>query len=389
MRELLYTCGCIALFFSCKNEQSTTTITTPSPTKKEVITEAPKHYLHLKGTIKNLPITMDLNYYMSPESISSEVTKGYYAGSYYYDKYQEPIEILQAKDSAGVLTLTEKYSYDEDNRFVGKFDGNTFSGNWFDGYRKFSFPFELTIVEDDVIAFDYYSYSDTYLFDKTDEESPLAQFSLSALWPKDYKYPEATAFLKREIMKIIALDTTLQDAVTPEEYFNLAKANYFKVYQKDMQQYDYGVTNYGRDVDLAVVWNADDMLSIGAMNYENTSGAHGNYGTTYHVLDVKSLTVLTEKDLFNPNFERTIAAALLKSAERTFDSDMNDYKPIDAINRKELKPNGNFFVTGGGIGYNFVPYEIASYALGEIQLFLPKNEVMEVLQPKFIERMGW
>ncbi|MFT4762554.1 MAG: hypothetical protein ACI9LN_004540, partial [Saprospiraceae bacterium] len=304
-------------------------------------------------------------------------------------KYQEPIEILQAKDSAGVLTLTEKYSYDEDNRFVGKFDGNTFSGNWFDGYRKFSFPFELTIVEDDVIAFDYYSYSDTYLFDKTDEESPLAQFSLSALWPKDYKYPEATAFLKREIMKIIALDTTLQDAVTPEEYFNLAKANYFKVYQKDMQQYDYGVTNYGRDVDLAVVWNADDMLSIGAMNYENTSGAHGNYGTTYHVLDVKSLTVLTEKDLFNPNFERTIAAALLKSAERTFDSDMNDYKPIDAINRKELKPNGNFFVTGGGIGYNFVPYEIASYALGEIQLFLPKNEVMEVLQPKFIERMGW
>lgn len=393
MRKLLYTFGCIALLFSCKNEQPTSPMTSPPPPKTEVIKEAPKHYLHLKGTIKNLPITMDLNYHTPPESVTSEPLKGYFAGSYYYDKYQEPIEILQSKDSSGVLILTEKYSYDEDNRFIGKFDGNTFSGKWFDGYRQFSFPFELTVVEDGVMAFDYYSYSDNYVFDTTDQESPVAEIGLSVLWPKDYKHPEATAFLKREIMNMIATDSAAKKAVTPEEYFNLAKANYFKNYQKEMEleagEDGYAAYNYGQDTDLSIVWNGDEMLSIGALAYEYTGGAHGNYGTTYHVLDVKNAKVLTEKDVFQPNFEKTIAAALLKSAERTFDSDMNDYTPIDAINKNDLKPNGNFFVTGGGIGYNFVPYEIAPYALGEIQLFLPKNEVMEVLQPKFVERMGW
>lgn len=393
MRKLLYTLGCIALFFSCKNEPSTTPTLTPPPTKKEVIQETPKHYLHLKGTIQNLPITMNLNYHTPPESINSKTSKGYYSGSYYYDKYQEPIEIVQGKDSTGMLILREKYSYDEDNRFVGKFADDTFAGGWFDGYRQFTFPFELTVVEDSVIAFDYFSYSDEYLLNEANKESAMAEYGLSVLWPKDYKTPETTAFLQREIMKMIATDTVSRIAKTPKEYFDLAKVDYFKSYQTEMELEgeadNPAAYNYGKDVDLSVVWNAEDMLSIGALHYEYTGGAHGNYGTTYHVLDVRDSTVLTEKDIFKPNFEQKIAAALLQSAERTFDSDMIDYTPIDAINREKLKPNGNFFVTGGGIGYNFVPYEIAPYALGEIQLFLPKNEVMEVLQPAFVKRMGW
>ena len=393
MRKLLYTFGFITLFFSCKNEPSTTPTITPPSTKKEVVQEGPKHYLHLKGTIKNLPITMDLNYHTPPKSIDSKTAKGYYSGSYYYDKYQEPIEIVQGEDSTDVLILREKYSYDEDNRFIGKFVDDTFSGDWFDGYRQFSFPFELTVAEDSVIVFDYVSYNDKYFLDKTNKESAVAEFGLSVLWPKDYKTPETTAFLQRAIIDMIAADTIAKSVKTPREYFDLAKADYFKAYQAEMEL-EGGVDNpaaynYGRDVDLSVVWNAADMLSIGALHYEYTGGAHGNYGTVYHVLDVRDSTVLTEKDIFKPNFEQKIAAALLKSAERTFDSDMIDYTPIDAINREELKPNGNFFVTGGGIGYNFVPYEIAPYALGEIQLFLPKNEVMEVLKPEFLERMNW
>lgn len=395
MRKLLYTLGCIALFFSCKNEKAAPSVSIPTKTEIETPkpSTAPQYYLHLKGTIQNLPVTMNLNYHKLANTGNSDA-KAFYQGSYYYDKYQEPIELHQTKDSSGVLILTEKYAYDEDNRFVGKLEGNTFSGKWFDGYRQFSFPFKLTVVgEDEAINFDYRSFSETYKLFPDKEKSPLAQFGLSALWPQDYKNPDATAFLKKSIMGILTDDSLAQNAVTPEDYFNQAKEKYFDNYRKDLEdvQVDGGFSsyNYGADTDLFIVWNAEDLLSIGATYYENTGGAHPNSGTIYHVLDVKNEKILTEEDVFKPNFEAIITKALLASAERTFDSDMNDYTPIDAISKKKLKPNGNFFVTGGGVGYNFVPYEIGSYAIGEIQLFLPKEEIRGVLTNEFLARMGW
>lgn len=394
MRKLLYTLGCIALFFSCKNEKTATPIPAPNKTEIDTLqsTPTPKYYLHLRGTIKDLPVTMNLSYHNPPNAQNSAAT-AYYHGSYYYDKYQEPIELHQAKDSSGVLILTEKYAYDEDNRFVGTLNGDTFSGKWYDGYRQFSFPFQLTIVKNEDVTFDYQSFSDTYKVFPEKEDSPLAEFGLSALWPRDYKNPDATAFLKKAIINMIADTSLTKSALTPEDYFDKAKTKYFKNYQEEIKTTEHEgsppVFNYGSDTDMSIVWNADDFLSIGVLNYEFTGGAHGNYGTIYHVLDIKNTKKLTEQDVFKPNFEKTIAKALLASAERTFDSDMNDYTPIDAISKEELKPNGNFFITGGGVGYNFVPYEVGPYAIGEIQLFLPKEEIRDVLKQEFLVRMGW
>lgn len=390
MRKLLFYFGLVGLIFSCKNEQPTIKTLPSTPPKEEIESVIPKHYLHLTGTIKNLPITMDLNFHTPPNHGQGN-KKGYFFGSYYYDKYQEPIELWQSKDSAGVLILTEKYAYDEDNKFVGTFDGQTFSGKWFDGYRQFSFPFSLTVAKDNAVAFDYSSYSEVFKLTPDSLDSPLAEYALSALWPKAGGDSTVTSFLEERIIDILIADSIAPKASSPEAYFNIAKDNYFQKYQADMKAEgdDFSAVNYGRDLDMSIVWNTDDLLSLGAMHYEYLGGAHGNYGTIYHVFDLENLKVLTEKEIFKPNVEKKIAKALMNSAERTFDSDMIDYTPIDAISQQAVKPNGNFFVTGGGIGYNFVPYEIAPYALGEIQLFLPKGEIMDLLQPAFVKRMGW
>ena len=390
MRKLFYFIGLLCLFFSCKNEQPKDKFPENPPQKIENPPPAntlPKHYLHLKGTIKDLPVTMNLNY-NTPQQAGDSI-RGFYSGSYYYDKYQEPIEVWQSNDSANVLILTEKYAYDEENRFVGQFSDNSFIGQWHDGYRQFSFPFQLQIVEEGVVPFDFFTYSDNFVLNPQTTDSPLASYGLSVLWPKDAKETATTNFIKREIMNMIVTDTAALNARTPADYFEMSKANYFKNYQKDMAEMGDNPLNYGRDMDISVIWNAEDYLSLGAMYYEYAGGAHGNYGTIYKVLDLKNLKVLTEKDIFKPGFETAIAKSLLKSAQRTFDSDMNDYTPIDAISKEDLKPNGNFFLTGGGIGYNFVPYEIAPYALGEIKLFLPKNEIKKYLQPSFIQQMNW
>ena len=45
-----------------------------------------------------------------------------------------------------------------------------------------------------------------------------------------------------------------------------------------------------------------------------------------------------------------------------------------------ISANENFYITGKGIGFVYHPYEIASYAMGEIELFIPLKEFLPYLK---------
>ena len=344
----------------------------PPTTPKDTIV-TPKHYLHLVGTIKDLPITMDLNFFKPPKKWDWMLQEGYYTGSYYYDKYQEPIEVWQYQDTTGVIILSERYAYNEENRFVGNFENGIFKGKWYDGYRRFSFPFELRPdTSANAVPLEFMTYYDAFELFKGKEESPVAEFSIGALWPLFYKDEATTTFLQKEFLKILAPDSLAATVNAPKGYFLKAKQNYFRAYADAMREEEESLgeneegyfPNYSEQQDMKVIWNEDGLLSIGALWYEYSGGAHGNYGSTYYTFDVKNKALLTEEAIFQQNFVEKVAQALKNSAERTYDSDSQDFSPLEDMALDALKPNGNFYVTGGGIGYNFVPYEVGPYALG-------------------------
>lgn len=47
--------------------------------------------------------------------------------------------------------------------------------------------------------------------------------------------------------------------------------------------------------------------------------------------------------------------------------------------------NENFMISPGNIMFNYVPYEIASYADGEIKITIPLNEFQDYVKPEVIE----
>jgi hypothetical protein len=47
---------------------------------------------------------------------------------------------------------------------------------------------------------------------------------------------------------------------------------------------------------------------------------------------------------------------------------------------KAVKPNDNFFVTKGGVGFHFNIYEITPYAVGSFDAFIPFNELKGLLK---------
>ena len=64
---------------------------------------------------------------------------------------------------------------------------------------------------------------------------------------------------------------------------------------------------------------------------------------------------------------------------------LNNTDPLtDAgLSDNKIKANDNFYVTTKGIGFSYSPYEIAAYAVGEINIFIPFSELSDCLLPRF------
>ncbi len=112
-----------------------------------------------------------------------------------------------------------------------------------------------------------------------------------------------------------------------------------------------------------VLHNANGLLSLATQYYAYTGGAHGNYETVLHNFDVSKGKQLTYESLFSPDNNDQLLQ-LLKSAASEYEN---------------IHPTKNIALTKEGILFDYPPYEIASYAEGEIEVILPYKEVEPLL----------
>ncbi|MNR42176.1 hypothetical protein D3C85_1606590 [compost metagenome] len=82
---------------------------------------------------------------------------------------------------------------------------------------------------------------------------------------------------------------------------------------------------------------------------------------------------------------------LQRILEKNFRKEYN-VKATDALNTvlfdNYLKPNKNFYFNSSGLAFMYNPYEVASYAQGQIVVFIPFTELKPYLLPAFVARMG-
>jgi hypothetical protein len=114
-------------------------------------------------------------------------------------------------------------------------------------------------------------------------------------------------------------------------------------------------------------------------------GAHGLETRNYYNFDLKTGKVITEKDLFIPNYE----AVLTDLIKKRIVEESSEIKTVEDLEESiywtdSIKPNGNFFITDEGISYVFNPYEIAPYAFGETEVSLSYESLKTLLKPNSI-----
>lgn len=135
--------------------------------------------------------------------------------------------------------------------------------------------------------------------------------------------------------------------------------------------------------------NTNDFLQIEYMYSSYEGGAHGNYGFSERVFDLKNNKKLTLKDI--TTMPKARLEALLMKNINTIPSGTTDsqgaVKNSDMLLLETIPANENFYFDEKNLYFHYSPYEIAAFAAGDIIIPVSWEELKGTLTPQFKERM--
>ena len=376
--------GGMAFFMACKNDPSAQKT---DPSVSSASREVNKgFYKHFRGTIGTSPVTMDLVKTTTPYN---KEPSPHLSGFYSYDKYEQPILVYGSIDASGAVQITESDADATGAVFTGKLDANgSFSGTWVDTAKKLKQDFRLQEVTDSsIVSFDIFPFGDSMKLLPNVVRSPKAEFTMDALIPAKNTEGGLFEFLRQQIIMDLKGDSVAGNYAKLQisDVQQTARDSFFARYKSDMSEFTIDTTDepfsmsYTIATNVDVVSNVNGLLTLAFKEYSYTGGAHGSYGTRLRTYDIKNKKVVKLDDLFKPNYKSVLNAAIVRSAKRHFNVPPKGSLE-DRIFHSSIEANDNFMVNRKGILFNYVPYEIASYAEGEIQLFVPFEELKGVLK---------
>lgn len=356
-------------------------------------------YKHLKGTVGDYAVTMDLvKNVIAADKQTVESWVGF-NGYYYYDKYQEPIAIYGSMDSTGAIVLEEWSSEGKSAQFRGNMTPEgAFIGTWQDSAKTKTLNVVLKeTYADGSIGLENREYEDSFrLFDKL-KNSPVASFGMDVLLPTQNTEGGISTFLKNEFFNSMSYERGGEEETKKmplkKDFANASLADlqkaqrdtFFATYRETMKDEkpdsskEYFSDSYTQTSEMQVIFNEKDLLSVAYSTYSFGGGAHGNYGTTLASYDLATKKTLTLDAVFKPNYQKTVSIALEKALRKKY-----KFNPKEDLTQflfdNKIDPTTNFALTRKGILFSYPPYEIAAYAMGEIQLYIPFDEIKSVLK---------
>jgi hypothetical protein len=283
------------------------------------------------------------------------------------------------------ITLYSYSGYDDSESFKGVLKGSNYTGTWDKPNQNNILKFSLSVDKKQSGNFEFVYVDGKERFFK-DLESPFCNYTEGTIWPTDdYAYAQ---FIRNYILKSKNMRTGASEI---GEQLLANKKKYlkdFKEYNKDLNRDDMGdgwsYSLESQNINIPVFFN-DKLFVISNFDYSYTGGAHGNYGTGFTNLDLKRKKVLTLNDVVTKKGIEKLPALLeiYFKAQRNVPQDKSLQEAgllVDTIHVNE-----NFMISPGSLTFNFVPYEIASYADGEIKITIPYSEISDFVKPEVKE----
>ncbi len=326
----------------------------------------------LKGTISNIPITMHLSQQGDD-----------FTGNYYYDKYQIRINVAgkfnrylnKIELKSEVAQKTETFSLSNQT--------NGFVGDWISGSKTLPVKLEKANIP---FTFRKYSQSINLPLRSNIQDGPTLSSNVALVWPVEES--PAANFIRENIMGLLG-EKIKSSSTNPEDLIlsinNDYKNNYFETHKEenDEEIKDRG-SSYSEthDVIISIYELNDRILTLEQGFYDYAGGAHGFGGIVFANLDIKSRKALKLSSLFTSVGLKQLPRLL----EEQFRKDQK-LKPGQSLEDGGLFENkikeatDNFYLTQKGVGFYYQQYEIAPYAAGPIEIYLPFSKIKPLLYP--------
>jgi len=372
----------LGLFIAMGCNNSTKTVSTPTDGTNKVLPKS--FYKRLEGQLDGKKIIMHL------QKKDSDFIGVYYTEGTW-------LNLLKDSSNSDSLVLWENPThgyYENENlkqaQFKLKWTGKAFNGYWINAMRNKKYPVNLTEnYASDSYAFSFINFSDSISAIPGNKKTPKATISFDYL--NALGHSEEVAFLNENLKTTIGLDKNQADwpaglKALSEKYFTSYKKDIKRLNLKADADFPASQMNYTNSSSEHIVYNDKGFVVIELMKNDYSGGAHGYYSSNFSCYDTKSKKKLKLGDLVKID-----SNDLKKIVEQNL-REQYHIKPNESLNTllfdDFLKPNDNFYFNDNGIAFLYNPYEVASYAQGQIIVFIPFTKIKKYLNPDFAQRIG-
>ena len=348
----------------------------------------PGSYRRFTGTIAGQPVVVNIN-------CQSDHFAG---GTYYYVSKSEILDLEINEDSSSKNKIQVKESLmtaKNDEDLPDARSGNTWTITWNDGHLSGTFlnggngkSSAIELKED---------YTDAYkLFfidyeDSTAYQGPSwiahAKSDFNTVAPEKSTNKADADFIEQQIIKFKNEDSAASGELAA--YPKKAVEQYLAAFRKDLSEdttHEDPMGDWYLNTSIFPVYNSRGLLVVGQSQDEYSGGAHGNSACYYLNIDVSGKKVWHLQDVLQVD-SAAISRLLDESARHTFK--IAAQYPLDNTLMVEHVPaTDNFLISDVGVTFQYPPYAIASFADGQIALFLSYKKLKPFLKQEFIVRMG-
>lgn len=231
-----------------------------------------------------------------------------------------------------------------------------------------------------------------YLLQKTVYLTPERRDSLYL--DLQYAYPVA---IPAHDSVLLSIQTQIKTELFGEAFADMQPDNALSAYAAlNHTQYiqdnrhlaeEWGDKNHGSAfceeliINAAPAGMARGILSYAEDIYSYTGGAHGMSICLLKNYSLATGQPVHEEDLFIDDYFEPLCGMLVDALiHQTENADTERELRKLGYSIEDIVPNDNFFVSEEGITYVYMPYEIAPYALGRTDIFLPWSVLGSVLK---------
>lgn len=242
------------------------------------------------------------------------------------------------------------------------------------------------------LQFDSLKFSDkVYLVEKNDTTVPYSQVDIKFVYPTQFKSESDLQKLQKMFVETFFDDTlTAQPQDALKKYVEKYTGEYRKLASGYLKDAPYKEKPHWFWNSLSksnqILFQNDSIISYAIVYSEYTGGAHGSYNIVYRNIDLTNIKRITEEDLFVLNYKKSLSDIIVRKIMKNYNITSTDSLLANGflIKKEGIVPNNNFWINKEGLHYTYNQYEIACYAMGPVEVFIPYSELKAILKPNSI-----